>query len=155
MHLSTDELIATKTLFMETRNSITTLLAQHGKFERLDERSATWTVTLPKTLADNEREAFYSKLGTILGANRLSEFTALVNTAKFEAAFEFFGVFPIIYEFESAGEALAKTQSVDSRTTVLRRDDHGSYNSFWEEKSSVEDFRLKYGRLADRAFREN
>ncbi len=155
MRLSIDQIAAIKALLSETRSSMTTLLARHGKFERLDEKSARWTVTLPKAVAESERETFYRKLGSIINANRLTEFSSLVNTAKFEAAFEFFGIFPLIYEFDSSEKSLANTQIVDTRTTVLRHDERGSYNSFWEEKSPTDEFMLKYGLLADRAIREN
>lgn len=151
LHLTERQAADLEELLSASREAVVRTLAQHGKFEQLDERSAKWTVILPHDLAESQRQAFYGKLESIIGPGRMNDLTTVVNVAKFEAALEFFGVFPAIYEFEVSQGTLARADFVEARTTVVRKDSYGGYNSFWAEKLIMEDFRAKFGPLAERA----
>jgi archaellum component FlaF (FlaF/FlaG flagellin family) len=146
--ISADEALTMGRLFRNTRGKVLHSFAQFGDVEIETARSAHVMVNTPKEQSDAWRAEFYAALENILGKERMAQFNRLENLARFEANFEFFGAFPLLYEFDGDGATLAGSENIGYRRNVTRKDSSGSYQAFSAGKYPLSEFQARFGELA-------
>ena len=138
-------------LFAGTRQEVLKQFAALAKVERLDPKSVQIAISVPKVMAEEWRAKFYADLEGVLGSRRFAEFSRLQNLARFEAGFEFFGVFPTVYEFDGRGVTLADSDTINFRATTGRTDANGYYQAYSSGLNPRAEFKGKFGALAELA----
>lgn len=149
LNLNTSEIAALNHLFRATRELVLRRLATEGKIEVVDKHVVRLTVELSVNASDKMRKELYERMAEIIGPDRLHEFSKIANIARFESSFEFFGEFPLAYQFVAKGGSFAEAAIIETRTMVAKKDPFGSYDAFWEGTYPRRDFEKSFSPVAE------